>query len=1370
MRHVRQPLAILLTVVPGLLSCSIGDAPTEPRFWNDPRRAISDGAHQGNTHFYFLQPMVAAPSYSGSSDADASPTVAICKWDAGAGACESMIAVFSMAEGTGSERLRYDASGEKFEVNWHTDRCLDGPCTLSSASTYRLRVLIGATELGHADVVVGANAQQLKNVNTNEFIPLVNGRTLPVKFRIEVGAVALIPPGGDAVVGSQGGEIATSDGRVALSIPEGAVSAPTTFSIDEVTEELGGTGDWAEPVDLGPDGATFDQPLRLTLAYDASKLPEGVTPHDLQLSTWVDDHWEVVEGSTLNLAEGTISAEISHFSYYVLSIWPNAATYNPPGVIEMTKGQRITLGGYSYYVYTYPRTQCWPEWRWVSTGRNGYWTVRQVCRTWTQYSYYPTSFVRVDWTSSAPGVASFGAPGYTVTDAYGNTTSPTLTALAPGAASITARTFGAIAGPRNLVVLPSLVLTARHGNTPGMFPDSVREIGLDQAFALFPTIPAPIGTDLTVRFSHKSSSILPGVRDTLVIAAGSTFTSGMTVIGRALGVDTIIATATGYGPDTIEVRVGIGGTRLVNWPATLAIGDSAAIRIQPMNPQGLYNDGAYNTTFNLTTSANLRLSDGTSSITTLRHPDAQYTSQVFYVVATGAGPGTIEVTHPNYTPTVDTVDVTGQTFSFAPKQATYVAGWVRGQRVNVPLPMAADVSFSLTSRNRLLIGEAGTSNYTYPGQTGTYVLPAGSTSKLLSIAGLDGVGVDTLIVSAPGFGPDTAVITLVQGKILISGWPATLQAGDSAALTLTVADQSDVHGSLAYPISFTLAPTGRLAFSNGSAPITSVYVQQRTSATFYVKATGFTSGGVTITHRDYLPYTNTVTITPPPLVGPQSVCGHKITGIGYDGSSYWVGEGHDGLLQCLSRFDATTGVLAQVRQIFLDHRGVHWVPALNRLTSRTWAGPIFSIDYATGNLSILASNPTAGQSGNEQSAPAVDPDGQAYWVLYNGHAERHRLADHALLKRFPVTASAGWNTIAVSNDWVFVLDGAAANAYSKATGRLSGRQPLPTVHGCENIAFGASVTADRLMYPRDCRTVEVVPITVPIVEPPLEPTLVATMNDPRYAMAVATTGGRLYAIGGFSDGYGFTNRNESYDPITNQWVIRAAAPTPRWHAAAAAVNGIIYVMGGTPGGGCCNTVTTIEAYNPATDTWTTKAPMPFSREQFGLAVHDGLIYVIGGWRPGQAALASVQAYDPVSETWTDRAPMPAPRAGHGVAVVNGKFYVVGGEGSSFAAPSLEYDPGSNTWTTRASIPTPRTQLGVTAVGGIVYAVGGWLRGNNGGVNTIEAYDPVTDTWSAKPSLNIARFAVGAVTINGAIYVVGGVNQVNAVGPAESYRP
>lgn len=151
-----------------------------------PRADIEDGAHGGNPHFYFLPPMVAAPAPTGTFDATVSPAVAICAWSGSA--CTTTVAQFTMTTGPGSETVRLDAADELYLVNWHTDQF-----ALSTTATYRIRVLVGNQELGHADVSVVSNGSQLKNVATGEYIGLVDGKTLPIKFRVEQGAL-VVPP------------------------------------------------------------------------------------------------------------------------------------------------------------------------------------------------------------------------------------------------------------------------------------------------------------------------------------------------------------------------------------------------------------------------------------------------------------------------------------------------------------------------------------------------------------------------------------------------------------------------------------------------------------------------------------------------------------------------------------------------------------------------------------------------------------------------------------------------------------------------------------------------------------------------------------------------------------------------------------------------------------------------------------------------------------------------------------------------------------------------------------------------------------------------------------------------------------------------
>ncbi|PYP25716.1 MAG: hypothetical protein DMD51_07995, partial [Gemmatimonadetes bacterium] len=151
------------------------NAPIAARPLDAPRFEIRDGAHNGgNPHFYFLPPIVATPNATGSFDATQVPGVTVCQL-AGSD-CGPVVAQFSMTTGTASAVVRVDATSQLYIVNWQTDQCTTGPCTLPSGNVYRIRVLVASTELGHADVQVVASQHEAKNVNTGELFPLVDGR------------------------------------------------------------------------------------------------------------------------------------------------------------------------------------------------------------------------------------------------------------------------------------------------------------------------------------------------------------------------------------------------------------------------------------------------------------------------------------------------------------------------------------------------------------------------------------------------------------------------------------------------------------------------------------------------------------------------------------------------------------------------------------------------------------------------------------------------------------------------------------------------------------------------------------------------------------------------------------------------------------------------------------------------------------------------------------------------------------------------------------------------------------------------------------------------------------------------------------------
>jgi len=252
------------------------NAPTAARVPAAPSFEIRDGAHNsGNPHFYFLPPIVASPNATGSFDATQAPSVTVCPL-AGSD-CGPVVAQFSMTTGTGSAVVRIDAASQLYVVNWQTDQCVTGPCTLPSGNVYRIRVLVASTELGHADVQVVASQQEAKNVNTGEFFPLVDGRTLPVKFRIEQGAVFVAGPSSQPLMIQT--PVTAAGSSVQLVIPAGALSQPTGITVlpamlpsgTSTSALVGGTA-----YDFGPTGTMFASPVAVRMLYNPAMLPNGM--------------------------------------------------------------------------------------------------------------------------------------------------------------------------------------------------------------------------------------------------------------------------------------------------------------------------------------------------------------------------------------------------------------------------------------------------------------------------------------------------------------------------------------------------------------------------------------------------------------------------------------------------------------------------------------------------------------------------------------------------------------------------------------------------------------------------------------------------------------------------------------------------------------------------------------------------------------------------------------------------------------------------------------------------------------------------------------------------------------------------------------
>ena len=1157
----------VITLAPAVLllgACT--DNPLSPKNPGGSHKAISDGMRQGNEHFFFLPPLVPPPVYSGVSDANAAPFVIICEWiaDGNGGQCGEIVAHFARAVDADDEGeedadiptgLRYNRTKERFHVKWDTEMCISGPCQLDPAKTYRIRVFVGSALLGYADVDVVADKKELKNVATNEFIGLVEGKKLPIKFRVEVGAAVVAAPGVPVEIGNAGGNVASDDGNVSLAFPEGALAGNTPITISAPTIPLPESGAWSAPVELGPDGTTFSEPVTLTLGYDVTLLPEGVGPEALRLSQWVDDHWEEVEGSTLNEGDATISAPINHFSQYALVIWPNAVL---PGVnpAQMIIGHVNTFTGDLYYWQSQFAQHCYVvrTFHRRSFGRS-YYSYSTHCIVYQTGYRYPVPGMRISWVSVPDTIVAIEGSPFSYTDQNGFTTSPPMRARAFGTATVKASAdqLGVFTSRSIDVTTPPVINPFPQGGTQLVLP----VLPGSSAFAEAPIsnlggypltglqVPGTIANCHTgEQYAWVTTSFVPttSVPTSLRVTASPP-------AGTALGVYDVCFTLRGnFAQDRpYGTRISVQQVVVPNPPI-----------INPFPQGGTQNHIAVNA--GASTQKDVPISNagggtlsGLTVVGPMRHCNTgalmpwltavfRETTAPTLLTFTAAPPASVppgaydicfemqaravgamdraygaRVTVGAAQPIVLSVFATGtapfRKFGF--QQGT-------GMNVSIPGPNPLGTTVTLTHTNPAVAG-SNPSLFIAPNTTVHGVgIGAGTTP-----------GLDTLVVSAPGFVPDTLIIEADTGRISISGMPTTLNQGDSAAIRIHPTNEDGIIDN-AWSTTFALSSNGKLSFSRNSLPITSIAVPDGSSATpvFYVKASG--GGAATM----------------------------SVTNVWYNTSPYDI-----------------TVVPTIIDQSFI-------LASMGDPRQAATASASGGLLYAMGGYSDM----TAAITGrNEVYDPATNQ-----WAF-----------------RAPMPTPRWRSASAVVNGIVYVMGGApvisccaavtTVEAYDPATDSWSTKAPMPLAR--EQFA---AVAHNGLIYVFG-GWAPGFSATVSAYDPSTNSwTAKAPMPAPRGGHAVAVANGKFYVVGGENTSLFQTSVFE-YDPATNTWATKAAMPTARAHLGAASVDGIVYALGGDNGAG-----RTIEAYDPATNSWSTKSQLNISRFAFGVAELGGVIYAVGG--------------------------------------------------------------------------------------------------------------------------------------------------------------
>ncbi len=135
---------------------------------------------------------------------------------------------------------------------------------------------------------------------------------------VDVAVLAVTEPGeplgpaSEALVPVTGGTVESADGVLTIDIPDGALAAPTTITIQPVTN--GCPGALGVAYKLGPEGQTFDAPVKLTFHYTDDDLA-GTEALALRVAYHTPEGtWASLNSVVLDEAAKKVSAETLHFS------------------------------------------------------------------------------------------------------------------------------------------------------------------------------------------------------------------------------------------------------------------------------------------------------------------------------------------------------------------------------------------------------------------------------------------------------------------------------------------------------------------------------------------------------------------------------------------------------------------------------------------------------------------------------------------------------------------------------------------------------------------------------------------------------------------------------------------------------------------------------------------------------------------------------------------------------------------------------------------------------------------------------------------------------------------------------------------------
>jgi len=217
----------------------------------------------------------------------------------------------------------------------------------------------------------------------------------------------------------------------------------------------------------------------------------------------------------------------------------------------------------------------------------------------------------------------------------------------------------------------------------------------------------------------------------------------------------------------------------------------------------------------------------------------------------------------------------------------------------------------------------------------------------------------------------------------------------------------------------------------------------------------------------------------------------------------------------------------------------------------------------------------------------------------------------------------------------------------------------------------------------------------------------------------------------------------------------ASLPSPRFGMATAAVGDRIYVFGGFDGRKCYDDILVLDAKR---DRLTRLAHLPSSRCFGAVAVNSGQIYYLGGW-DGAEQLDEILRIDPDSGDTKLIGKLPSPRELVAAESLDGKIYLFGGSDKrgDYLDDVLEIDPTTGSVVRMGHLPSGRTRTSAVSLDDRILLIGGW-EGEK--LNEVLSLKPDGEVLKTQLYSRLERgySDVGTVHLDRRIYLVGGAHE------------